>query len=145
MQEALKQAILAFNKQEIPVGAVIVDKAKQKIISYAHNLTQQQQNPLAHAEIIAIYKACSTLKTKNLTNYDIYVTLEPCAMCACAISQARLSCLFYGASDPKQGAVASNLRYFNNKACFHRPEIYDNILPQESELLMKKFFREVRS
>ncbi len=145
MQEALKQARLALDKQEIPVGAVIVDRLNKQIITATHNLVQEQHNPLSHAEIIAINEACRILGTKNLADYDIYVTLEPCAMCAGAIAHSRLKRLFYGAFDRKHGAIASNLRYFNSNACFHRPEIYENILATDSELLIKNFFRSLRS
>ncbi|MCC8369360.1 MAG: nucleoside deaminase [Rickettsia endosymbiont of Oxypoda opaca] len=144
MQEALKQARLAFGKNEIPVGAVIVDRVNQKIIAVAHNITEEKNNALFHAEIIAINKACRILGSKNLIGHDIYVTLEPCAMCAGAIAHSRLSRLFYGTNDPKQGAIESNLRFFNSKACFHRPEIYGDILALESKILMKSFFKKIR-
>ncbi|MFY9589194.1 nucleoside deaminase [Rickettsia endosymbiont of Halotydeus destructor] len=144
MLQALEQASCAFEKNEIPVGAVIVNRLNQKIIAIAHNITEEQNNALFHAEIIAINKACRILSSKNLVDHDIYVTLEPCAMCASAIAHARLSRLFYGATDSKHGAVESNLRFFNNKACFYRPEIYGNILALESKILMTSFFKKIR-
>ncbi|ASX27855.1 tRNA-specific adenosine deaminase [Rickettsia sp. MEAM1 (Bemisia tabaci)] len=144
MREALKQAELAFSKNEVPVGAVIVDRENQKIIAKSYNNTEEKNNTLYHAEIIAINKACKIISSKNLSNYDIYVTLEPCAMCATAIAHSRLRRLFYGASDSKHGAVESNLRYFNSKACFHRPDIYSGIFAEDSALLMKEFFKKIR-
>ncbi|HJD55466.1 MAG TPA: nucleoside deaminase [Rickettsia endosymbiont of Pyrocoelia pectoralis] len=145
MQQALEQAEIAFSKNEVPVGAVIVERLGQKIIAASHNNTEEQTNALYHAEIMAINEACRITSSKNLSDYDIYVTLEPCAMCASAIAHSRLKRLFYGASDPKHGAVESNLRYFNSKACFHRPEIYGGILAEPSALLMQKFFKGMRN
>ncbi|MGI4753310.1 MAG: nucleoside deaminase [Janthinobacterium lividum] len=144
MQEALKQAEIAFSKNEVPVGAVIVDRENQRIISKNYNNTEEKNNALYHAEIIAINEACRIISSKNLSDYDIYVTLEPCAMCAAAIAHSRLKRLFYGASDSKHGAVESNLRYFDSKACFHRPEIYSGIFAEDSALLMKEFFKKIR-
>ncbi|AFC71715.1 cytosine deaminase [Rickettsia rhipicephali str. 3-7-female6-CWPP] len=145
MEQALKQAKIAFDKNEVPVGAVIVDRLNQKIIASTHNNTEAKNNALYHAEIIAINEACNLISSKNLNDYDVYVTLEPCAMCAAAIAHSRLKRLFYGASDFKHGAVESNLRYFNSSACFHRPEIYSGILAEDSGLLMKEFFKRIRT
>ena len=145
MQQALKQAKIAFDKNEIPVGAVIVDRLNKKIIASTHNNIEEKSNALYHAEIIAINEACNLISSKNLIDYDIYVTLEPCAMCAASIAHSRLKRLFYGASDPKHGVVESNLRYFNSAACFHRPEIYAGILAEDSSLLMKAFFKKIRN
>ncbi len=144
MQEALKQAEIAFSKNEVPVGAIIVDRENRKIIVSSYNNTEKKNNSLYHAEMIAINEACKIISSKNLSNYDIYVTLEPCAMCAAAIAHSRLKRLFYGASDSKHGAVESNLRYFKSKACFHRPEIYSGIFAEDSILLMKEFFKKIR-
>ena len=144
MKQALEQAKIAFDKNEVPVGAVIVDRLNRKIIASGYNKSEEANNALYHAEIIAINEACKIISSKNLSDYDIYVTLEPCTMCAAAIAHSRLKCLFYGATDPKQGAIESNLRFFNSKACFHRPEIYGNILAEDSSLLMKEFFKRMR-
>jgi len=144
MEQALKQAQIAFDKNEVPIGAVIVDRLNHKIIATGYNKSEEVGNALYHAEIIAINEACKIISSKNLIDYDIYVTLEPCAMCAAAISHSRLKRLFYGASDSKHGAVESNLQYFNSKACFHRPEIYSGILSKDSSLLMKEFFKKIR-
>lgn len=144
MKRALEQAQIAFDKNEVPVGAVIIDRLHNKIIAGSYNKCEEANNALCHAEINAINEVCKSISSKNLSNYDIYVTLEPCAMCAAAIAHSRLKRLFYGASDPKHGAVESNLRYFNSKACFHRPEIYSGILAEDSSLLMREFFKKMR-
>lgn len=144
MEEAIKQAIEAFDEGEIPVGAVIVHRATNEIITKSHNLVEQQKNPLFHAEIIAINQSCNILSSKNLSDYDIYVTLEPCAMCSAAIAFSRVGRLFYAASDPKQGNVENGGRFFNSKYCFHRPEIYSGFSMEISEELLKVFFNKIR-
>ena len=144
MQEAIKQAEIALLSNEIPVGAVIVEHKSGKIVSKAHNLMQQKNNPTFHAEIVAINSACDILGSKNLSNCDIYVSLEPCAMCAAAISYARLRRLFYSASDPKQGAVENGVRFFTSTSCFHCPEIYLGLMSEISLQLMKSFFSKIR-
>lgn len=145
MQGALKQAQIAFDQREVPVGAVIVNRATNKIIVKTHNIVEQQGNPLLHAEIVAINQACKIVSQKSLDGYDMYVTLEPCMMCATAISFSRISRLFYAASDPKQGGVEHGGHFFSSKSCFHRPEIYSGILADHSEKLIKDFFKKIRS
>lgn len=144
MHEALKEARLAYNKNEVPVGCIIVDRLSGKIISRAHNSMQENRNPNYHAEIVAINNACLKLDNKNLSNYDIYVTLEPCTMCASAISNARLGRLYYGASDQKQGAVEHGIRFFTSSNCFYRPEIYSGLHQEECEAIIKSFFNKIR-
>lgn len=145
MEEALKQAQLAFNEDEIPVGAIIVNRVSNKVILKAHNIVEQTKNPLLHAEIVAINQSCQILSNKNLSDCDMYVTLEPCTMCATAISFARIGRLFYAANDPKQGGVENGGRFFNSKSCFYHPEIYSGFSAKISENLMKEFFKKVRS
>ena len=144
MQDALKQAMIAESCGEVPVGCVIIDRKRGKIIAKTHNNMQKLKNPIAHAEILAINKACTAINNKNLLDCDMYVTLEPCAMCAAAIANARISRLFYGAADLKQGAVENGVKYFANKSCFHRPEIYVGMEEKESRELLQRFFRKVR-
>lgn len=144
MQEALKQAELALAAGEIPVGAVIVNSTSQEIIAKSHNMVEKLKNPTLHAEIIVINQACHYLDSKNLSNCDLYVTLEPCAMCAAAISQARIRQLFYAAADLKQGAVEHGVRFFTSPSCFHRPAIYLDILAEPSTQLLKTFFKNLR-
>ncbi len=145
MRSALEQALYAQASGEIPVGAVIVMRATGQIVSSGYNLVETDENPTRHAEIIAIEAACRMLQNKNLNECDLYVTLEPCAMCAGAISHARVGRLFYGASDPKQGAVEHGPRFFTQETCMHRPEVYDGIMAEESGQIIRAFFEHLRS
>ena len=138
MKTALTQAKLAADRGEIPVGAVIV--GPQGIVAEAGNRTRELNDPTAHAEILAIRAACAALGQERLTGYDLYVTLEPCPMCAAAISNARINRLYYGASDPKSGGVAQGPRIFAHSQCHHAPEIYDGIDAAASEHMLKTFF-----
>ena len=144
MEIALKEAQKAFLQDEVPVGAVIVD-ADGNIIAKAYNKTEYGFDPTAHAEINAIRKACKKLKTKRLWNCCMYVTLEPCTMCAAAISFARIEKLFIGAYDEKGGAVANGVRFFESSACHFKPQTEFDILGEESSQLLKKFFQNKRS
>ena len=136
MQMALTEARKAA-AGEVPVGCVIVSRASGEVIARSHNQCEMDQNPNLHAEILAINQACSILNSKNLSGFDMYVTLEPCTMCASAISNARLGRLYYGASDEKQGGVENGVRFFASDTCMHRPEIYSGINSLESEQLLK--------
>lgn len=144
MHQALLMAKKAYSLGEVPVGAVIVHKKTKQIAISAHNLVETRNNPLFHAEIVAIYNLCNVIKSKNLSGYDIYVTLEPCNMCAAAISQARISRLFYSTTDIKQGAVENGSRIFTSNTCFYRPEIYSGFLQEISSDLIKDFFGKIR-
>ena len=141
---ALEEARVAFDKGEVPVGCVIVNRCNNEIVSKAHNLMQQKKNACCHAEIIAIEEACKQRNNKNLLDCDIYVTLEPCTMCAAAISYSRIGRLYYGASDFKQGAVENGVRFYSSKSCTHRPEIYSGINIIESSEIIKSFFGQLR-
>lgn len=138
MDTALAQAQAAAARGEVPVGAVIV--GAEGIIAQAGNRTRELNDPTAHAEILAIRAACETLGQERLTGYDLYVTLEPCPMCAAAISNARLARIYYGASDPKSGGIAQGPRIFAHPQCHHAPEVYDGISAQASEALLRAFF-----
>lgn len=140
MKQAVKYAKLALERGEVPIASVIVDPRNDKIIAHSYNLVEKQNDPTAHAEILAIRKACRLLGTKQLTGYDIYVTLEPCAMCAKAISLAKLRRLYFGAYDAKEGGVEHGPHIFNNKSCNHKPEIYGGIMEDECKGLLKGFF-----
>lgn len=138
MQLALKEAYAAQLRDEVPIGAVIV--LDNKVIASAGNQTRALPDPTAHAEIQAIRLACQHLGQERLNNADLYVTLEPCAMCAAAISFARIRRLYFAASDPKGGGVLHGSRFFSQETCFHRPEIYDGICESEARDLLKSFF-----
>ena len=126
---------------EVPVGCVIVRDGA--VIAGAGNRTLADRDPTAHAELVAIRAAASVLGSERLTDCDLYVTLEPCAMCAGAIAFARIRRLYYGAADPKGGAV-DNGRFFDSPSCHHRPEVYGGLAEAEAAALLKEFFKERR-
>ncbi len=142
MHEALKQAQLASERGEVPVGAVIV--SNNKIIAAEGNRTIELKDPTAHAEISAIRAASRALDSERLVDCDLYVSLEPCPMCAAAISQARIRRLYYGAQDAKSGGVDNGVRFFHDKSCHHTPEVYSGFGEQESAQLLREFFRQRR-
>ncbi len=139
MNVALDEARAAGARGEVPVGAVIVDAAGQ-VVAQAGNRTRELNDPTAHAEVLAIRAACSAAGSERLIDHDLYVTLEPCAMCAAAIAAARLARLYYGASDPKSGGVAQGARVFSHAQCHHAPQVFDGIAEAEAQELLKAFF-----
>lgn len=139
MDLALKQAEIAGTSGEVPIGCVIVSDGV--VIAEAGNRTLTDRDPTAHAEILAIRDAALTLGSERLVNCDLYVTLEPCTMCAAAISFARVRRLYYGASDPKGGAVDSGVRFFGSPTCHHAPEVYPSVGEREAATLLKEFFK----
>ncbi len=138
MAEALAEAAAAAERGEVPVGAAIA--CGGAIVAHAGNRTLERKDPTAHAELLAIRAACEKLGTERLVDCDLYVTLEPCAMCAAAISFARLRRLYWGASDPKGGAVEHGPRFFAQPTCHHAPECYGGIRDKEAAELLKAFF-----
>ena len=143
MDQALVEARAAAKRDEVPVGAVIVKDGV--VIARAGNRTRERNDPTAHAEIAAIRAACAALGQDRLVGCDLYVTLEPCAMCAAAISAARIARLYYGASDPKSGGVEQGARVFAHRQTHHVPEIYDGLAADEAAALLKAFFESRRS
>ena len=143
IKQAFEIATHALLQQEVPIGCVIADSAGN-IISSAHNLTETRQDPTAHAEMLAIRAACEARGSKYLMDCDLYATLEPCAMCAQAISLAKIRRLYFGAYDPKGGGVEHGARVFSQATCHHFPEIYGGILEQECGELLKSFFAKKR-
>lgn len=139
MDEALEEARAAAQRGEVPVGAVITSPAGE-ILARAGNRTRELSDPTAHAEILAIRKAAANLGNERLTGCDLYVTLEPCPMCASAISQARIARLYYGAADPKSGGVEHGPKVLSHPQAHHKPEIYDGIKAEDSASLLKEFF-----
>lgn len=142
MLEALKEAKEAFEEDEVPVGAVIV--SQKRIIAKAHNQIERLKDPTAHAEMIAITQAASTLGSKWLNDASIYVTIEPCSMCAGALVLARIKNIVYGAQDPKTGACGSVINIVNHKKLNHRISVKSGILKEECGLLLKEFFSRKR-
>ncbi len=142
MRRALELAQEAALMGEVPVGAVVV--CEGRIAGEGYNLTRTGKDPTAHAEVVAIRKAAIALDTERLTQCDLYVTLEPCAMCAGAISHARIGRLYYAASDPKGGAVEHGARVFAQEQCLHAPEVYSGMGADEAAELLRGFFRKRR-
>lgn len=139
MKTALQEARAAAARGEVPVGAVIV-APDGSIVAQAGNRTRELNDPTAHAEILALRAACAAVGSERLPGYDLYVTLEPCPMCASAIAQARIARLYYGAADPKSGGVQQGPRVFEHPQCHHVPDVYDGIGGPEAEALLKGFF-----
>lgn len=140
MQLAMQAARSAASVGEVPVGAVIVSP-NGDVIATAGNRPIADHDPSAHAEILAIRQACKVAGNYRLPEHRLYVTLEPCTMCAGAISNARLSVVIFGASDPKGGALKSGVQFFESSACHHKPDIISGVLADESADLLKDFFR----
>ncbi len=139
MKAALDEALSAAARGEVPVGAVITDPSG-KIVAAAGNKTMERKDPTGHAEINVIRQAAAILGSERLVDCDLYVTLEPCAMCAAAISFARIKRLYFGATDGKMGAVESGVRFFDHPTCHHKPEVYSGIAEEETSLLLREFF-----
>jgi len=143
MDLALKEAAAAAARGEVPVGAVVTDAAG-RVLAAAGNRVLELKDPTAHAEMLAIREACRRLGSERLVDCDLYVTLEPCPMCAQAIAFARIRRLYFGAEDPKGGGVHHGPRIFGQPTCHHRPEVYDGLGAEEAARLLRDFFRERR-
>src|SRR5436305_87306 len=139
MDDALAEARAARAAAEVPVGCVIVRNGA--VVARAANRTLRDRDPTAHAEMLAIRQAAAALGSERLTECDLYVTLEPCAMCAAAISLARIRRLYFGAADPKGGAVENGVRFYASPTCHHRPEVYGGLSEREAAALLKAFFK----
>jgi tRNA(adenine34) deaminase len=142
MDMALQEARLAGERGEVPVGCVLV--CDGKVIARAGNRTLAERDPTAHAEIVAIRHAARLLGSERLDDCDLYVTLEPCAMCAGAVSFARIRRLYYGAADPKGGGVDNGVKFFASPTCHHRPDVYGGLAEEAAADLLKAFFKERR-
>ncbi len=142
MQMALDEARSAGERGEVPIGAVVVHDGK--VIGRAGNRTRERNDITAHAEIEAIRQAAGTLGSERLVNADLYVTLEPCTMCAAAISFARIRRLYYGAEDPKGGGIDNGVRFFAQPTCHHLPDVYSGMAESEAATILREFFKERR-
>ena len=142
MEAAIEEARLAGQRGEVPVGAVVVRDGR--IIARNGNRMRELRDPTAHAEVLAIREACERVGNERLGDCDLHVTLEPCPMCAGAISFARIRRLYFGASDPKGGAVENGARLFSLPTCHHAPEVYGGICETEAKTLLRDFFSELR-
>ena len=139
METALAEARAAASRGEVPVGAVVVD-AQGRMVARAGNRTRELSDPSAHAELLALRAACAQAGSERLPGHALYVTLEPCAMCAQAIAFARIARLYYGAADPKSGGVAHGARVFSHPQAHHRPEIYPGLAEEAAADLLQRFF-----
>jgi tRNA(adenine34) deaminase len=146
MRKALDAASEAAVKGEVPIGAVVVraKNGESEVLAVAANRTRQPPDPTGHAEIIALREAAEKIGSERLIDCDLYVTLEPCAMCAGAISHARIARLYYAAPDPKGGAVEHGARVFEHPQCLHKPEVYSGMGEAEAAELLRAFFKERR-
>jgi tRNA(adenine34) deaminase len=142
MDMALEEARGAGMGGEVPVGCVIISDGA--VVARAGNRTLSDRDPTAHAEMVAIRRAAAALGSERLAACDVYVTLEPCAMCAGAMALARIRRLYYGAADPKAGAVDSGVKFFAAPTCHHRPEVYGGMAEAEAAMLLTRFFKERR-
>lgn len=143
MDLALREAEDAARRGEVPVGAVLVDP-DGRVVARDGNRTRELYDPTAHAELLVIRAACAEVGSQRLPGHDLYVTLEPCAMCAAAIAAARIARLYYGADDPKSGGVAHGARIFSHAQAHHVPEVYDGIAAEQAAALLRDFFRPKR-
>lgn len=144
MRRALELAKQAAENDEVPIGVIVVDSLTGKIIAEAGNQSAHNGDATAHAEILAIQQACKKLNQPRLWDMDMYVTLEPCTMCAAAISFVRIKHLYFGATDKKGGAVVSGVKFFEAPTCHHRPTVEYGILAEESTKLLQNFFQKKR-
>lgn len=142
MEIALEEARAAAERGEAPIGAVVV--RGDEILSRAGNRTIETNDPTAHAEVVAIREACAKAGSQRLADCDIYVTLEPCPMCAAAISFARIRRLYFGAEDIKGGAVENGVRFYGDPTCHHAPDVYSGMAERESATLLRQFFQAKR-
>jgi tRNA(Arg) A34 adenosine deaminase TadA len=140
MAVALEEARAAAERGEVPVGAVVVDGRSGEVLARAGNRTEADSDPSAHAELLALRAAAARKGVPRLSDCDLYVTIEPCAMCAAVISFARIRRLYFGAADPKMGAIEHGPRFFGQPTCHHAPEVYGGIAEREAAALMRAFF-----
>ena len=145
MHQALILANQASSQDEIPVGCIIVNPINNEILASTHNLSHHSEDATAHAEILAIREACKKIGQNRLRGMDMYVTLEPCTMCAAAISFARIQNLYFGAYDEKGGAVVNGVKFYDSQTCHHRPNISGGHLEKECSNLLKEFFKNKRN
>ncbi len=143
MKAALEEAKAAILRDEVPIGAIITNKSGQ-IVARAGNSTRSMFDPSAHAEILAIRAACKKAAAQRIPDHVLYVTLEPCAMCAAAISFARIKCVIFGASDPKGGGVIHGGKFYNQSTCHHKPEVTHGLMAEECGQILKDFFKSKR-
>lgn len=141
MRAALEEARLAALRDEVPIGAVLVHRASGEIVARAGNRTIEQHDPTAHAEIQVIRAICQQVGAQRIPEYDLYVTLEPCPMCAAAISFARIGTVYFGATDPKSGGITSGVDLYSHSQIHHKPQIISGILEEDCASILREFFK----
>lgn len=141
---ALEEARLAGARDEVPIGAVLVNRITDEIAAKAGNRTIELSDPTAHAEILVIREVCQKLEAQRIPDYDLYVTIEPCPMCAATLSFARINTLIFGANDPKSGGITSSVDLYSKPQIHHKPKVKQGLLADECAELMKKFFAQKR-
>ncbi len=144
MRAALEEAKRAFEADEVPVGAVLVHHESGEIVARAFNQTRAHSDPCSHAEALVIRQACKKEQSQRIPEYDLYVTLEPCPMCASLISFARIKTLIFGASDPKSGGITHGPKLYTHSQLHHKPEVRQGVLAEESRELLQSFFKQKR-
>jgi tRNA(Arg) A34 adenosine deaminase TadA len=144
MRAAMEEAKLAYQRDEVPIGAVLVDPENGKIITSNGNRTIEMSDPTAHAEVLVIREACKKQNSQRIPTYDLYVTLEPCTMCAATISFARIRRIIYGAPDVKGGGIDNGVKFFKQSTCHHKIEITSGIMADECVQILKKYFKSKR-
>ena len=144
MERALELARIAQEQDEVPIGAIVVNPNTGEVIAEAHNMSEHGAEATAHAELLAMQKACEKLGQKRLWDMDLYVTLEPCTMCAAAISFMRIRRVYFGAVDPKGGAIVSGIRFYEQPTCHHKPEVISGVCTEKCGQILKEFFKQKR-
>ena len=144
MRVALEEAKLAFDRDEVPIGAVLVHKNSGEVVAKSGNRTIEFSDPTAHAEILCVRQLCKELEVQRIPDYDLYVTLEPCPMCASSLSFSRINRVIFGARDPKSGGLNDNLNLYNQSQLHHKPKITTGILDAECGQILKAFFKKKR-
>jgi len=144
MQNAIEVAKTATDKNEVPVGAIVIHNDTKKILAQSHNLVETLKDPTAHAEILSIKQACKKLNSTNLSNCTLFVTLEPCAMCAQALAWAKINKIVYGAYDKKNGGIDHGFQVYNKPTCTHKPIIIGGILEKPCGKIIQDFFKRKR-
>lgn len=144
MAIALEEANIAASRDEVPIGAVLVNSASGEVIAKAGNRTRELKDPSAHAEILVIREACEKARAQRIPNHDLYVTLEPCTMCAAAISFARINRLIIGAVDPKGGGILHGAKFYEQPTCHWQPQVTYGLLEEDCGEILRKFFKEKR-
>tara|TARA_Y100000034_G_C6855619_1_gene388801 strand:+ start:918 stop:1376 length:459 start_codon:yes stop_codon:yes gene_type:complete len=144
MRLAMEEAKIAQGKDEVPIGAVLIDNESGEVLSKAHNLTRTRHDPSAHAESLAIREACTLRESQRIPNTTLYVTIEPCPMCAALISYARIDRVVFGATDPKSGGITAAPKLYEKDQIHHKPNVISGVMEEDCRALIQRFFQSKR-